>query len=85
MYRSTSGSSGDRFRLPEPVNVLAERVRSAEADRIWAITKQTARLQRAHEASLKCGHALRIIRPRLRTHASAKSATTFCASSFSSA
>lgn len=64
MYRSTSGSSGDRFRLPEPVNVLAERVRSAEADRILAITKQSARLQRSHEASLKCGHAIKVIRLR---------------------
>ena len=27
---------------PEPVNARAERVRRAEADRIWAITKQTA-------------------------------------------
>jgi hypothetical protein len=27
---------------PEPVNARAERIRSAEADRIWAITKQTA-------------------------------------------
>jgi hypothetical protein len=28
--------------LPEPVNARAERIRSAEADRIWAITRQTA-------------------------------------------
>jgi hypothetical protein len=27
---------------PEPVNARAERIRSAEADRIWGITKQTA-------------------------------------------
>ena len=27
---------------PEPANARAERVRSAEADRIWAITRQTA-------------------------------------------
>lgn len=27
---------------PEPVNARAERIRSAEADRIWAITRQTA-------------------------------------------
>lgn len=27
---------------PEPVNAHAERARRADADRIWAITKQTA-------------------------------------------
>jgi hypothetical protein len=27
---------------PEPVNARAERIRSAEADRIWTITRQTA-------------------------------------------
>jgi hypothetical protein len=27
---------------PAPVNARAERIRSAEADRIWAITRQTA-------------------------------------------
>lgn len=27
---------------PEPVNARAEHIRRAEADRIWAITRQTA-------------------------------------------